>query len=121
MAGTRIWWISAGGGRAVLVPSPYAYQKASWLVPAIEDRRFALAHHMARPPHRQARVGVHDVTRHQPVEQVTDGGEAQFCGRDGVSELRLLDPRGDVDAECPPGARSSDHSHRARNSRAARR
>ena len=28
---TQIWRISAGGAPGVLVPSPYAYQKASWL------------------------------------------------------------------------------------------
>jgi hypothetical protein len=32
--GTRIWRICGVARPAVLVPSPYAYQKASWLVPA---------------------------------------------------------------------------------------
>jgi hypothetical protein len=30
----RMWRISSGAESAVLVPSPYAYQKARWLVPA---------------------------------------------------------------------------------------
>ena len=38
----------------------------------IEDRRFAFAHDMTRPAHRQRRIASYDVARHQPIEQVTD-------------------------------------------------
>jgi hypothetical protein len=53
MAGTQIWRICGVARRAVLVPSPYAYQKASWLVPAevficVEFRRSG-SHECIRP------------------------------------------------------------------------
>ena len=65
----------------------------------IEDRRFAFAHDMPRPAHRQRRIGPHDVARHQPIEQVTDRGQAQLDRRHRMRRLQILDPRRDMDRQ----------------------
>jgi hypothetical protein len=53
---------------------------------------------------RGRRIDRHDLADHHPVEQMAQGGEAQFCGRRGARLLQLLDVAGDVDAlnRCEP-------------------
>ena len=64
----------------------------------IEHRRLAAPHDMARPAHGGGRIGRHDLADHHPVEQMPQGGEAQFRGRRGARLLQLLDIGGDMHA-----------------------
>jgi hypothetical protein len=47
---------------------------------------------MRRPAHRGGGVDRHDLTRHQPVEQVADGRELLFDGGGGAGPRLPLDP-----------------------------
>ena len=57
----------------------------------IEHGRLAALHAVRRPAHGSGRIHRHDLARHQPVEQVTDRGEALFDGRRGSLTAELLD------------------------------
>jgi len=58
----------------------------------IEHGRLALAHDMLRPAHGSSRIYLHHLTRHQPVEEMADGSQAQLDRRHRHSALQLLDP-----------------------------
>jgi hypothetical protein len=64
----------------------------------IEHRRLAAPHDMTRPAHGGRRIDQHDLADHHPVEQMAQGGEAQFRGRSGTRLLQLLDIGGDMHA-----------------------
>jgi hypothetical protein len=49
----------------------------------IEHGRLAAPHDMARPADGGRRIDRHDLAYHHAVEQMAQGGEAQFRGRRG--------------------------------------
>ena len=51
---------------------------------------------MRRPAHGSGRIYRDNLTRHKPVEQMPDRGEALFDGRRGSFAAKLLDIGGDV-------------------------
>jgi hypothetical protein len=53
---------------------------------------------MARPAHGARGIDRHDLANHHPIEQMTQGGEAQLRGRRGARLLQLLDIGGNIDA-----------------------
>ena len=64
----------------------------------VEHRRLATPHDMARPAHGGGRVGRHDLVDNHPIEQVTQGGQAQLRRRRGPRSAQLLDVGRDVHA-----------------------
>src|SRR5208337_5148175 len=53
----------------------------------VEHRRLAAPHDMARPTHGSRRFSRHDLPDYHPIEQVTQGGQAQLGGH--VAPQRL--------------------------------
>ena len=62
----------------------------------IEHGRLAALHAVRRPAHGRGRIHRDDLARHQPVEQMTDRGEALLDGRRGSFAAKLLDVGRDV-------------------------
>ena len=64
----------------------------------VEHRRLAAPHDMAWPAHGGGRIGRHDLADHHPIEQVTQRGQPELCGRRGSRSAQLLDVGGDMHA-----------------------
>ena len=62
----------------------------------LQHRRLALAHDMPGSPHRRGRIHGHDLTHHQPVKQMADGGEPLLHGGRGSFAAKLFDVGRDV-------------------------
>ena len=62
----------------------------------VEHGRPPLAHAVGGPADRGGRVERHDLPGDEPVEQVSEGGQAQLGGRRRVLAGLQLDPRGDM-------------------------
>ena len=59
-------------------------------ISAIQHRRLAPLHHMARPAHGGSRINRQHLADHQPVAEHADGGQAQFHGRGRVRAAQKL-------------------------------
>ena len=61
------------------------------------------------------RVGLHDVTCHQPIKEHADSGQVLFDSRPRVHAVELLDIRRDVHRRHPARSLRPFSSHQAAN------